>query len=203
MSRLTLLAPLGAALFTLAWLVLGSVSPGYRLFDIVIEPYSPIAQPISGLGLGVTAVWMNAAFILSGLLIIVGVVASRQLWPVGRAGTVSTVALSVTGVGMVIDGIFTLESVMLHLLGFLLAVGGGVVGFVAASVALRRAWKRGSVVLASTAFVVLALLVVFMAIFDPYGAGANEGVAGLVQRALVTVLLGGIAFLSLMLRARR
>ena len=202
MPRLTLLAPLGAALFTLAWLVLGFISPGYRLFDIVIEPYSPIAQPISGLGLGVTGAWMNGAFILSGLLIIAGVIASRPLWPIGRAGTVSTVALSVTGLGMVIDGIFTLESVMLHLLGFLLAVGGGVVGFVAASVALRRAGKRGSVVLASTAVVVLALFVVFMTIFDPYGAGANAGVAGLVQRALVTVLLGGIAFLSLMLRAR-
>ena len=54
------------SLFTLAWAVLGALSPGYRLFDLVIDPYSPIAQPISGLGLGVTGPYMNAAFIVGG-----------------------------------------------------------------------------------------------------------------------------------------
>ena len=41
----------GPALFTLAWIVLGFLNPGYTLFGIRIEPYSPISQPSSGLGL--------------------------------------------------------------------------------------------------------------------------------------------------------
>ena len=50
----------GPVLFTLAWFVLGFLSPGYRLFGTLISPYSPISQPISGLGLGPTAPFMNA-----------------------------------------------------------------------------------------------------------------------------------------------
>ena len=69
MNRLGILIPIGAGLFTVAWFVLGLVSPGYRLFDLVIEPYSAVSQPVSGLGLGVTAPWMNAAFVLGGLLV--------------------------------------------------------------------------------------------------------------------------------------
>jgi hypothetical protein len=54
----------GPVLFTVAWLLLGFVSPGYTMFDIRIEEYSAISQPISGLGMGVTAPYMNAAFVL-------------------------------------------------------------------------------------------------------------------------------------------
>ena len=92
---------------------------------------------------------------------------------------------------------------MLHLVGFLLAVGGAVVGFGIAAVTLRSVWRAGSVVLAIAAAAALALFVVFMVIFDPYSAGDNAGVAGLVQRFLVTAVLGGTAFLSLALRARQ
>ena len=204
MARLSLLAPLGALIFTLSWLVLGFISPGYRLFDLVIAPYSPIAQPISGLGLGVTGPLMNGAFIVSGLLVLVGVLAARPLWPnTGRAPTAATVALAITGFGMLLDGLFTLESVMLHLLGFLLAIGGAVVGFSIAAVSLRSSWRIGSIMLGLAAAAAVVLFVVFMVIFDPYSAGDNSGVAGLVQRVLVTVVLGGIAFLVLGLRARR
>ena len=65
-SRAARLAALGAvagpALFTLAWLVLGFLSPGYTIYGTRIAPYSPISQPVSGLGMGVTAPYMNAAF---------------------------------------------------------------------------------------------------------------------------------------------
>lgn len=203
MPRLALLAPLGALLFTLAWLILGAISPGYRLFDLVIEPYSPIAQPVSGLGLGVTGPYMNAAFVLGGLLIAVGAIATRSLLPAVRGRSGISIALAVTGLGLIIDGLFTLESVMLHLVGFLLAVGGAVVGFTIAAVALRSAWRAGAVVLGIAAAAALGLFVVFMVIFDPYSAGDNAGVAGLVQRLLVTVVLGAIAFLPIGLRARQ
>src|SRR6266511_1955480 len=58
----------GPVLFTLAWLVLGFLSPGYTIWGTRIAPYSPISQPISGLGMGATAPYMNAAFILARLL---------------------------------------------------------------------------------------------------------------------------------------
>src|SRR5437867_3938698 len=71
---LALGAVAGPVLFTLAWFILGFLSPGYSLFGTLIAPYSPISQPVSGLGLGPTAPFMNTAFVLSGLLLLVGVV---------------------------------------------------------------------------------------------------------------------------------
>ena len=51
---LALGAVAGPALFTFAWFVLGFLSPGFTIFGTLIAPYSPISQPISGLGLGTT-----------------------------------------------------------------------------------------------------------------------------------------------------
>lgn len=190
MRRLPLLAPLGALVFTLAWLVLGAISPGYRLFDLVIEPYSPVSQPVSGLGLGVTAPWMNAAFVGGGALLLVGAAAARRAFPRGRLVGAGYVLSALTGVGMVVDGLFTLEAVMLHLVGFLLAVVLPAVGFVVLGLGLRRAHPALSRLLLVTGPVALALFVWFQIVFDPYAAGDNTGYAGLVQRALITVVLG-------------
>ncbi|MDP8960228.1 MAG: hypothetical protein M3N32_01150 [Actinomycetota bacterium] len=59
---LALGAVVGPSLFTLAWLVLGFLTPGYTLWDLQIAPYSAVHQPVSGLGLGPTGPFMNAAF---------------------------------------------------------------------------------------------------------------------------------------------
>jgi hypothetical protein len=75
---LALGAVAGSALFTLAWFVLGFLSPGYTIFGTEIALYSPISQPISGLGLGTTAPFMNAAFVLSGILLMAGVIGVLQ-----------------------------------------------------------------------------------------------------------------------------
>src|SRR5438105_328413 len=61
---LALGAIVGPVLFTVAWLVLGFLSPGYAAWGTWIGPYSPIHQGISGLGLGVTAPYMNTAFVV-------------------------------------------------------------------------------------------------------------------------------------------
>src|SRR6266508_2188525 len=84
---LALGAVAGPVLFTLAWFILGFLSPGYSLFGIQIAPYSPISQPISGLGLGPTGPFMNAAFVLSGLLLLAGVIGIFQ--GIGEIGAVS------------------------------------------------------------------------------------------------------------------
>src|SRR5437870_469577 len=67
---LTLSAVVGPVLFTLAWGILGAISPGYTAWGIRIAPYSPVSQPISGLGLGPTAPFMNLAFVIGALLIL-------------------------------------------------------------------------------------------------------------------------------------
>ena len=87
---LALGAVAGPILFTLAWFILGFLSPGYSLYGILIAPYSPISQPVSGLGLGPTGTLMNTAFVLCGLLQLVGVVGVfqgiREMSPVARWG---------------------------------------------------------------------------------------------------------------------
>lgn len=66
--------------FTATWFVLGFVSDGYTIFDVVIDGYSPIAQPISGLGLGRTATAMNAAFVVYGLASLLGALGIGRLF---------------------------------------------------------------------------------------------------------------------------
>jgi hypothetical membrane protein len=197
MNRIALLAPIGALVFTLGWLILGFVSPGYRLFDLVIEPYSQVAQPISGLGLGVTGPVMNTVFIVSGVLLLAGSLGIASTWPRTGLARVALVLIGLAGLGLIVDGVFTLESVMLHLVGFLLAAPLPAIGFVLAGIALRRSRPRVATPLGVAGVSALVLFAVFQLIFDPYSAGYNAGVAGLVQRVLATVVVGTIGALGI------
>jgi hypothetical membrane protein len=203
--RLTLGAVAGPALFTLAWLVLGFLSPGYPLFGTLIAPYSPISQPISGLGLGPTGAFMNTAFVLSGLLLLAGVAGIfRTVRPSGRrpAGWVWAALLALSPLGLVVAGSFTLEAVMPHLLGFLLATGTPVASFLTTGLFLRGipGWRRFGTWLLLGSPLTLVLLVGFFLTFDPAAAGANVGMAGLVQRVLAVevhawfVVMGWLAY---------
>jgi hypothetical membrane protein len=191
-NRSATLTPAGAALFTLTWLVLGAVSPGYPLFGRTIAPYSWVSQPISGLGLGSTGPWMNAAFVLGGVLVSAGVLATARLWR-GRSRRTALVLLACMGVGMAVCGLFTLESIMLHLVGFVVAVVLPGVGLVLAGVALRRTAPRLATVALVGGVATLALFVAFQATFDPAAAGDGGGVAGLVQRVLVVVAMATVS----------
>ncbi len=211
---LALGAVVGPVLFTLAWFVLGFLSPGYTLFGTLIAPYSPISQPISGLGLGSTAPFMNAAFVLGGILLMAGVIgvfhtmrASSR--PAARWACVALLALS--PLGMVVAGIFTLEAVLPHLIGFLLAVATPVVSFLAAGWFLRgiSRWRRFGNWLLLGSPLTLVLVVLFFWTFDPAAAGAGLGVAGLTQRVLGVevhawfVAMGWLAFRRSKPAARR
>lgn len=129
--------PASAVLFNVAWLVLGFISPGFTIWGTEIAPYSPISAGISGLGLGLTAPYMNAAFIVSGLLVFAGVAGS--VWNIpelsARDRWLCFCLLGVLpAVGLVTDGVFTLESMMFHLAGFAVGVGGSVPGFLVVGV---------------------------------------------------------------------
>lgn len=202
---LALGAVAGPILFTLAWVVLGLLSPGYTLFGTLIAPYSPISQPISGLGLGPTGPFMNAAFVLGGLMLMAGIIGVFQtMSTTGRPTTrwTCTVLLSLSPLGLVIAGLFTLEAVIPHLIGFLLGVATPVLSFLPAGLIFRNTPQRrrfgNGLLLASP--LTLLLVVLFFATFDPTAAGAGEGTAGLTQRMLGIevhtwfVLMGWLAF---------
>ncbi len=200
---LALGAVVGPVLFTIAWVVLGFLSPGFTLFGTTVAPYSAISAGISGLGLGTTAPFMNAAFVLNGLLTVVGTVGIFQSIRGMRSGArwTCTVLLALSGLGSVVDGIFTLESFFLHFIGFGLACTT-ILSFPIVGVLLRRVphWHRLGSWLLLGGPLTLALVVLYFLTFSPTVAGAESGVAGLTERILVVeiqawyVALGWLAF---------
>ncbi len=189
---LALCAVAGQLLFTLAWFVLGFLSPGFTIFGTLIQSYSAITTPLSGLGLGVTAPYMNAAFILGGLLSLVGAVAIFQgMRGLGSGARWScTVLFGLSGLGLMMDGVFTLEHFMPHMLGFLLGSGAPVAGFIVAGLALRRlpAWRAFGNWLIVAGPLTLVLLVVSLATFNQAAIMAGVGIAGLTERILCVEL---------------
>lgn len=190
-QRLAIGAVAGPVMFTLSWLVLGFVSPGYTMWGVHVAPYSAISQPLSGLGLGPTGPFMNAAFILSGLLIIAGAVGVvRSIGELGPlAGWTCTVLLALPGVGSVIDGFFTLERFLPHFVGFGLALTT-VVGFPVVGLILRRipSWRSFGTWLIVAGPLTLALAVLYFITFTPTIEGIQHGIAGLTERILVIEL---------------
>ena len=186
-----LAAVVGPVLLTLAWFVLGFVSPGYSLWGTRIAPYSAISQPLSGLGLGPTGPFMNAAFVLSGLLMMAGAIGVFRAIPeLGtRTRWICTALLALPGLGAVIDGVFTLEHFFLHFVGFGLALTT-TVGFPVVGYLLRRVpgWRGFGSWLIVAGPVTLALTVLYFATFTPTIDGVRHGVAGLTERILVLEL---------------
>lgn len=179
----------GPLVFTVGWLVLGFVSPGYTVGGDFIAPYSPVTQPISGLGMGETALAMNAVFVFSGLLLLAGVIGVfRSLEPGGRPAAHWTCAalLALSPVGLVVAGFFDLERPVPHLAGFLLITATPVVTFGITGLHLRGipGWRRFGGWLIAGSPVVLVLLVSFFLTFGESTVAENEGVAGLVSRLL-------------------
>jgi Protein of unknown function (DUF998) len=201
---LALGAVVGPVLFTLAWFILGFLSPGYTAWGTRIAPYSPISQGISGLGLGITAPFMNTAFVLCGLFLLAGAVGIfqgiREMGAVARWSC--TVLLALSALGSVVDGIFTLESFLPHMVGFLLGVASPVLSFVVIGLLLRRVqrWRRFGSWLLLASPLTLVLLVLFFLTFSPTVAGTQTGVAGLTERILAVevqawfVVMGWLAF---------
>lgn len=190
----------GPLLFTLAWVILGQVSPGFTINGALVAPYSPIAQPISGLGLGPTAPYMNGAFVIGGLLIVAGAVGIAQRLPKlnARQRWSSALLLAPTGVGMVLSGLFTLEAFLPHTLGALLALGTPVLSFVVVGRLLRRIerWRRFGTWLLMGSPLTLLLLVLSFATLNPVAAGQGLGIAGLTQRVVVLEVMGWFAALG-------
>lgn len=201
---LTLGAVVGPIVVTLAWLILGFVSPGFTLFGARIAPYSPISTPISGLGLGPTAPFMNTAFVLCGAFLLVGAVgifqSIREIGAVARWSC--TVLLALTGVGAAMDGIFTLQSFFLHFVGYALACGTPVLSFLVTGLVLRGipSFRPLGNWLLLASPLTLVLFILSLVTLNVTAVEAGQGVAGLTERIVIVevvawfMALGWLAF---------
>jgi hypothetical protein len=110
----------------------------------------------------------------------------------------STLLLGLTGLGMVVSGIFTLEVIVHHTAGYLLGTGTPVLSFLVFGLWLRRtpSWRRFAGWLLIGSLLALVFLVISIVTFDPVAAGAGLGITGLVQRIQVSEVLGLIAVMG-------
>jgi hypothetical protein len=189
-----------AVLFTLTWAVLGRVSRGFTLFGTHITPYNWVAQPVSGLGLGDTARTMNSVFVITGALLALGIVgtlaslsvlSTAELWALWAT-------LLLSPLGFAICGIFNLERILIHSIGYFSSMASAIIGFAALGWRLGRheAYEGVGSSLIVAAAVSLVLLIVYVRSFDPQASGRGLGVGGLTQRLLVTQVLGTFACLA-------
>jgi hypothetical membrane protein len=128
----------------------------------------------------------------------------RAVGDAPRPGLRRTAAglLARSGVGQALCGVFDLEAVLPHTLGFVLALGAPVVGFLAAGRYLRDlpGWRRFGTWLLLGSPLTLVLLVGYFMAFQPTVDGAEHGIAGLLQRVAVVevhawfVALGWLAY---------
>jgi hypothetical protein len=142
---------------------------------------------------------MNVAFVIGGLALLVGLMGMIATVPLRRGlAALTTVLLLMTPIGMIMCGFFTLENVLPHLLGFLLATGTPALSFLLLGIQVRdRAqWRLLSRVMLAASLATAVLLAAFFVSFDPVAAAAGQGVAGLVQRILVIEVLGCFAALG-------
>jgi hypothetical membrane protein len=188
-------AIVGPALGVIAWLVLGAARSGY----------SPLRQTISDLGLGSTAAFINTSFILTGLLLLVGVggIHLRLLRDAGGTRrTLCTVLLALSPLGYVIIGFFPENAMVGHTTGAMLIFLTPVVGFLVTGLLIRHC-ARGRAVgrwLLFASPLTLGLFTLFFLQGAPGTALAAIGLGGLAERLLVIeihawyVALGWVAW---------
>jgi len=160
--------------------------------------YSPVSQPVSALGIGPNGTFMDAAFMLCGLLIIVGVIAVFR-GSMHNMGTVArwacAVLLMISPLALVWLGIFTLNMLDLHMIGAKAALSSPIVTFLIAGLVLRRAprWRRFGTWILVSPLLTLALLAGFIGSVPPSELATGGGSLGLWERALATEVLGWYA----------
>jgi len=184
---------LGLILFTLAWFILGFVSPGFTIYGVTISPYSPISAQISALGLGLTAFYMNTAFVLTGLLLLIGLIGIfwKIKGPNDETPWASVILLAITPLGAIMDGFYTINSGFIHYIISIVAFVAPVVSFAVTGFQLRKipSWRNFGKWLILGSPLTLILLILFFMTFVPTPQGQEVGVGGLVERILITEVL--------------
>ena len=198
----------GPILLTLAWIILGLIRPDTKTeWGVSGGITGMITQPFSGLGLGHNGLLFNIAFLLNGILILIGVFGVFKTIETGGRPVlykVSAALLALSGLGSMICAVFTLESFVLHMAGFLLGAGAPVLGFLVTGFFLRNIprWRQFGTWLLLGSPLTLLLLVLFFLTFQYNTMAAGVGVAGLTERIVVIevqawyVAMGWLAFRS-------
>ncbi len=170
----------GPIVFSLAWVTLGLLRPGYSF----------VSRPISALGIGPNGGLMDAAFVANGLLLVVGVVAvfhcfADELGAVAR--WTGTLLLALSPLGLIWAGVFTMNTLVLHTLGAQMALATPIVSFPVVGLLLRRAprWRHFGTLLLVGCPLTLALLVGFVGSVPPSEIATGGRYYGVWQRALV------------------
>lgn len=178
----------GPVQFTAVTAAVGLVRPGY----------SPVADPVSDLGVGPLAGLVNASLVVLGACLVVFVVGfatrTRELLP-RRPRRVGAVLLALPGLGFAAAGLIPLDSPvsMLHwLVGATLTFFPPPVALVLVGTWMRRSpGLRALGRLSAGAGLVLVPLVVAMFLaFAPVSPFEPLGLGGLAERLVFLVLLG-------------
>lgn len=154
------------------------------------ESFVQICSPMHGV--------VNASFAVSGLLLLVGVVAAWRSWPVRRAVTVAKVMIAASGVGWILVSLAPEnENLMVHGIGALAAIVGGNVGILILGLAVRRVpgWGgRSAWALVSGGIGTAATILFFANQYLGMGLGVMERLA--VYPHFVWAVGMGVAWLA-------
>jgi hypothetical membrane protein len=146
-------------------------------------PYSRADDVISALGTADSPAhfWMNASFVLQGVLIAAGVLLLRPLLTRG-AGAAATVLLSAAALGVLLVGLFPSDgNAGLHAFGAVLHLLGGGLGLIALAYTLRPRSEALGTTLALLGLVGTAMTVFFLTEVTEYlGRGGTERAAAYV-----------------------
>ncbi len=173
----------GPILFDLAWIILGFLR----------RDYSSVSQTVSRLGVGLYGAFMNAAFILTGLLLIAGVIAVFQGFKRETGiieSRICTVIFLILPLGMIWSGIFTLNTPF-HTAGAAVAIMVPMISFPIVGFVLFRipGWRRFGTGLILSGPLTFFLLLGFTGSVFPSEMVINRGISGLWQRAVMIEIL--------------
>jgi len=197
----------GPALFAIAWLALGCLQPTVRTqYGLIGGLSGAVTNPISALGVGPHAELFNCAFVLCGLLTLVGVFAAFATMEIKRPTTRCkwcAALFALSPIGLALAGVFTLaDSLAMHNVAALLLFVVPLLAFPVSARYFRRIaqWRRYGTFLLSAGPITFVLLVLFISTFHLSAIVAGTGAAGLTERLLLTeihvwyVALGWHAF---------
>jgi len=191
----------GPIILAIGWSILGALHPGY----------SPKRQLISVLGI-IQGGWvLDTIFVLNGLLILIGIfgtVRSMRSEVGTNSRRIIAILLALSALGVLWDGIFNMNDLILHTIGTQFACGLPIITFPIIGLMLRRApaWRRVGNWFILSGPLSLMLIIGFSSsiplneLSTLQGATKGGGYLGLWERALVTevqvwyVILGWMAF---------
>lgn len=197
---------LGGVLFTMVYLIEGATRPGYVAWQ----------QAISALSLGPGGWVQQVNFVVFGLLTICSLFGWRRALAPGPAAVWYPILKGVSGVGLIMDGVFSQDPVpgypvgatlgaptthaVVHTLFAVVAITAIALGdFV---LARRFAWEPRWRAWMLPAVVTGVLTIVFIALFG--ASGAHGGIAGIYERLSTGVnSLLSIAILARLVAQRR